>query len=188
MAVTREEAASRLHDVDTARRRSLTLFNYGMASPYLLLWGGLWIAAGAVAAASPANAGVGWLAVDAVGLAGTFYLVARQSRRDPDRSMRLGMFRFVGAAVVLAAFITLTFRVFAPVTGVQVQTFITLLVAAAYALTGCWLGLRYAVVGAALAALAAGAFHLAPAQLPLIVSLLGGGALVAGGVWMRRLR
>ncbi len=111
MTVTREEAASRLDEIDTARRRSLTLFNYGMAS-----------------------------------------------------------------------------RVFAPVTGVQVQTFITLLVAATYAIVGCWLGLRYAVVGAALAALAAGAFHLAPAQLPLIVSLLGGGALVLGGVWMRRAR
>ena len=188
MTVTRDEAASRLDEIDTARRRSLTLFNYGMASPYLLLWGGLWIVAGVMGAASPGNAGIGWLAVDVVGLAGTFCLVLSQSRRAPERSGRLGMVRFIGAAVVLAAFIALTFRVFAPVTGVQVQTFITLLVAATYAIVGCWLGLRYAVVGAALAALAAGAFQLAPAQLPLIVSLLGGGALVLGGVWMRRAR
>ena len=188
MTVTGDEAASRLHEIDTARRHSLTLFNYGQASPYLLLWGGLWIVAGVVGAASPGNARVGWLAVDVVGLAGTFYLIVSQSRRYGERVGRRQTIRCLATAVVLAAFIALTLRVFAPATGVQVQTFITLLVAAAYALVGCWFGLRYAVVGAVLAGLAAGAFHLAPAQLPLIVSLLGGGALVLGGVWMRQPR
>ena len=41
--------------------------------------------------------------------------------------------------------------------------------------------------GSVVATLAAGAFHLAPAHLPLIVSILGGGALILGGLWMRRI-
>ena len=43
MTVTRNDAATALHDVDSARRHSLTLFQYGLAGPYLLLWGVLWI-------------------------------------------------------------------------------------------------------------------------------------------------
>ena len=39
MTVTRNDAATALHDVDSARRHSLTLFQYGLAGPYLLLWG-----------------------------------------------------------------------------------------------------------------------------------------------------
>ena len=37
MTVTRNDAATALHDVDSARRHSLTLFKYGLAGPYLLL-------------------------------------------------------------------------------------------------------------------------------------------------------
>ena len=188
MNLSREEAASRLHDIDAAGSLSLTLFNYRLASPYLLLWGALWIVAGVIGAASPDNAGIGWLIVDIAGLAGTGYLVARQRRRYPEMGGRLRMVRWLATALVIAAFIALTLRVFAPVTGVQVQTLVTLLVAAAYALAGCWVGYRYAVVGAVLAVLAVAAFHLAPAELPLIVSLLGGGALILGGAWMRRVR
>ena len=90
MTVTRNDAATALHDVDSARRHSLTLFKYGLAGPYLLLWGVLWIVADAV--------------------------------------------------------------------------------------------------GAGLAALALGLFHLTPAHVPLMVPVLGGGALILGGLWMRSAR
>ncbi len=185
MTVTRDDAASALHDIDRAERHSLTLFQYSAGSPYLLLWGPLWIVAGAIGAVSPENAGLGWAAVDAVGLAGTAGLVIAQSRRFRGKGDRTATWRFLGAVAVLAAFIAMTFAVFAPVSGVQIQTFIVLLVAAAYALVGCWFGLRFAVVGAVLAGLAVGAFHYAPAHMAYIVPCLGGGALIVAGLWMR---
>ena len=185
MTVTRDDAASALRDIDKAERHSLTLFQYTAGSPYLLLWGPLWIAAGAVGALSPENIGVGWAAADAVGLAGTAYLAVVQSRRFGRDGGRAGTYRFLGTAVVLAAFITLTLAVFAPVSGVAIQTFIVLLVAAVYALVGCWIGLRFAVVGAVLAGLAVGAFYYAPAHAAYIVPFLGGGALILAGLWMR---
>lgn len=189
MTVTRDDAAAALRNIDTAERRAQTAFGYRSGAPYLLLWGAVWIAAGAVGVLSPRNAGLGWLAADIAGLIGTAYLVATQARRcsaDGARAARGGTIRFVAMAAILAAFIALTFSLFAPVSGVAVQTFIVLLVAAAYATLGCWFGLRFAAVGAALAALAAGAFHLAPAHAALIVPLLGGGALILAGLWMRR--
>ena len=186
MNITRDDAESALHHVESAQRRSVTLFQYGLASPFLVLWGVLWMAAGVVGTASPEHAGLGWLVVDIVGLAGTGFLIVRQSRRYPDAGERMPMVRFVAMSAVVAAFVTAALTVVAPVTGVQVLMLITLLVAAIYMTAGVWFGARYAVVGAALGALALGLFHLAPAHVSLLVPFLGGGALILGGLWMRR--
>ena len=186
MTVTRDDAASALHDIDTAERKVLTAFRYWLCCPYLLLWGALWIIAGAAGAVSPENTGIGWLVVDIAGFIGTGFLVATQARRYREGSERGQIVRYLGTGAVVAAFIAATLTLFAPVSNVEVQTFFTILIAAIYAVAGCWFGLRYAAVGAALAALALGSFHFAPAHLTLIVPFLGGGALILGGLWMRR--
>ena len=186
MSVSKDDALSALHDVQSAERRSQTLFRYGLASPFLLLWGVLWIVAGAVGALSPANTGIGWAAVDTVGLVGTGLLIALHARRYGKGGDRIRLVRYLGTFAVLAAFIGLTLMLFAPVSGGAVTMFITLVVAAGYTIAGCWLGIRYAVIGVALAGLAVGVLHLAPALQPSIVPFAGGGALILGGLWMRR--
>ena len=186
MTFTRNDALSALNDVDSASRRSRTLFQYELASPYLVLWGVLWIVAGAIGANSPESAGLGWLVVDIIGFAGTAILAARQIRRYGEDGRRGRMLRYLATFAVLAAFAATTLMVFAPVTSLQVLMLITLLVATAYMTAGCWIGVRYAVVGAVLAVLAVGLFRLAPDRAALIVPFLGGGALVLGGLWMRR--
>ena len=185
MTVTRNDAATALQDVDSASRHSLALFQYGLASPFLLLWGALWIVAGAVAALSPDNVRIGWLVVDIVGIAGTGVLVASQSRRYGEEAGRSQLFRCIWTGAVLVAFVVLTLSVFAPVSDVEVLTLITLVVAAAYIIAGCWVGGRYAAVGAVLAGVAISLFHLAPDLVPRVVPFVGGGALILGGFWMR---
>ena len=186
MSVSKDEASSALHDIKATERHSRTLFSYNLASPYLLLWGALYVIAGVVGALSPASAGIGWGAVDVVGLLGTAYLIARHARRCGERRDRVRLLRYVGMVASLSAFIGLTLMVFAPVTGVEVLMLFTLLVATGYAIAGCWMGLRYAAVGVALGGVAVGVFVLAPAYLSLIVPFAGGGALILGGFWMRR--
>ena len=186
MSVSKDDALSALHDIESAERRSQTLFGYGLSSPYLLLWGALWIVAGAGGAVSPVNAGIVWGVVDIVGLVGTAWLIARHARRRGERDDRVRLFRYVGSAVVLAAFSGLTLMIFAPVSGAEVLMLFTLLVAALYAIAGCWVGLRYAAIGGALGALAVGVFVAAPAYLHLVVPFAGGAALILGGLWLRR--
>ena len=186
MSVSKDEASSALHDIETTERRSRLLFGYGLASPYLLMWGALWLIAGTIGAVSPAHTGIGWGVVDIVGLLGTAYLIVRHARRCGERSDRIHLLRNVGSAAVLAAFVGLTLMVFAPVKGGDVLMLFTLVAAAGYAIAGCWKGLRYAVVGVALGVLAVGVFLLAPAYLNLIVPFAGGGALILGGLWLRR--
>ena len=186
MSVSKDDASSALHDIEATERHSRTLFGYGVASPYLLLWGALWIVAGAADALSTANAGIVWGAVDIAGFLGTAFLIVRHGRRSSEPGDRGRLLRYVGSASALAAFIGLTLMIFAPISGGKVLMFFTLLVATVYAIVGCWAGLRYAAVGIALAGVAVGVFLLAPAYLNLIVPFVGGAALILGGVWMRR--
>ena len=186
MSVSKDDAQSALHDIETTARRSRTLFGYGVASPYLLLWGALWIVAGAVSALSTANPGIVWGAVDIFGLLATAWLIVRHGRRCSEPGDRGRLLRYVGSAAALAAFIGLTLMIFAPISGGKVLMFFTLLGATVYAIVGCWVGLRYAAVGIALAGVAVGVFLLAPAYLSSIVPFAGGAALILGGVWMRR--
>ena len=186
MNVTKDDAETALKEVDAARRHSLTLFQYGLASPYLLLWGLLWIVAGVNGTVSPDNTGFGWLVVDAIGIVATGYLVVRNARRYARDGTRSQGLRFAATAAVLGALTAMVFMIFAPVSGAEVQTFITMLIAAIYMIAGIWVGHKFTALGAILAALALGAFHLAPAYLSLIVSILGGSALILGGLWMRR--
>ena len=103
MSMTKGDARSALQDVETAQRRSETLFRYGLTSPFVLLWGVLWIVAGAVGALSPANTGIGWAAVDIVGLIGTGLLVALHARRYGESGDRIHLIRYLGSFAVLAA-------------------------------------------------------------------------------------
>ncbi len=186
MNVTKDDAETALREVSRARAQSLTLFQYGLASPYLLLWGGLWIVAGVIGALSPDNTGIGWAIVDTIGIVATGYLVVSRARRHGRDGSALHGLRYGASVAVLGAFIAVTCLVFAPVSSAEIQTFITMLIAAIYMIAGFWAGRRFAVVGAILAALTIGAFHFAPAHLPLIVSVLGGSALILGGIWLRR--
>lgn len=188
MSVSKDDARSALHDVETAERRSQTLFGYGLASPYLLMWGVLWTIAGVVGAVSPANAGIGWSVVDIVGFLGNAYLIVRHVRRCGERGDRVRLLRYAGMIAALAAFVGLTLMVFAPVTGIETLMLFTLVVATGFAVAGCWAGLRYAVIGVALGGLAVGVFIAAPAYLHLIVPFAGGAALILGALWMRRAR
>ena len=185
MTVTRNDAETALHDVASARRHSLKLFQYGLASPFLLLWGALWIVAGAVTALSPDNAGVGWLAINIAGFAGTGILIAVQSRKYGEAACRSQLFRCLATGAVAMALVVFTLYVFAPVSEVEVLTLITLFVAAAYVVVGCWAGGRYAAVGLVLAGVAIGLFHLSPEFVQLVVPFIGGCTLILGGLWMR---
>ena len=186
MNVTKTDAETALRDAGQTAEHSQTLFHYELASPYLLLWGVLWIVAGIISVISPENTGIGWLIVDTIGIVATGYLVASDARRFDKVDVRNEGLRYGATVIVFGAFITMTFVVFAPVSGVESQTFITILIAIIYMILGLWTGYRLAVIGAILAVLVVSAFFYTPAQYPLMVSILGGVALILGGLWMRR--
>ena len=191
MNVSRVDARAALQDVDAASRRSRTHVGYQFASLALLVWGALWIIAGSISALWADAAGVAWIVVDVIGTVAMGYLVLRHARRfagDEAPSVfrpSAQAIRFVAAAAILAGFGAMMGLILGPMSATEIMAFIAILIAAIYMVIGLWTGLRLFAIGAVLAALVVGAFLIAPVQLPLIVSLLGGAALILGGLWMR---
>ena len=62
---------------------------------------------------------------------------------------------------------------------------VSLIVALFYFLGGLWIGSRLAVTGLALAVLTLVGYYLFPAYFLLWMAVVGGGALILAGVWLR---
>jgi hypothetical protein len=73
-----------------------------------------------------------------------------------------------------------------PRTDAQVSAFFPILVALFYALVGIWVrGTRVLFAGFVVAALTLGGYFLLPQIFPLWMAVVGGGALIVGGFWLR---
>ncbi len=79
-----------------------------------------------------------------------------------------------------------TYAIFGPVRDTQQAAFVPLIVALMYVLVGIWRGPRFLITGVAVAALTlVGYFHLHEHFL-LWMAVVGGGALVLAGLWLRQ--
>jgi len=70
--------------------------------------------------------------------------------------------------------------------GAQIGALIPLLFAWIYIVMGVWMGWRFALAGVALGALTLGGFFLIHQHFLLWMAFVGGGTLVATGLWLRR--
>ncbi|MBL8629087.1 MAG: hypothetical protein JNM81_05635 [Rhodospirillaceae bacterium] len=185
MTLTQDAAAAALREIDAAQAQSRALFNYSKASPYLVLWGTLWVAVGVMTAASPANTGWFWLVADLIGFAACIYFI-RRDRPKVSQPRTLATFRFVGIALVIAGFFAAVQALFGPATGTQTMALAALMVSAIYMGMGLWVGARYVAIGLLLLALTFVGVFVVPDQAVAFISVAGGLTLALGGLWMRR--
>jgi hypothetical protein len=185
MTITHDEATTALNEIERASAETKTLKGYERASPYLILWGLLWIVAGTVAQVSPANTSVAWWTVDAIGIAGSLYLAIRQSR-ERNNSAQPTVWRVLMLCAILGAFNAAVFSVFAPVQGAQVMSFAGLLGAVIYMVVGQWFGARYVVLGATLFVTTLIGFFILKDITVVFISWAGGASIALSGLWLRR--
>ncbi|HZC38366.1 MAG TPA: hypothetical protein VE221_06800, partial [Sphingomicrobium sp.] len=87
----------------------------------------------------------------------------------------------------IALFIGSVYFVFQPATPSPYLVFPALITALIYVLLGSLLGLpRYAAIGAAMFLVAMVGFIFDKPGLPFWIAASGGGGLIVGGLWMRR--
>jgi hypothetical protein len=178
MMLSPQDAASALHEIETAQTRSARLRGYARSSPHLVLWGVLWVVGYGLNDFFPDHGRAIWAAVVLIGVAAGFAAL-RQAGAGVG-------WRYGATAVTLIGFFWAVFAVMAPVSGRQIAAVIPLAIAAAYVLAGIWRGPRFIIAGAAVAALTLTGFFLLKTHFFLWMAGVGGASLILAGLWLKR--
>lgn len=182
MTLSPNEAADALRDISSTERRSFSAYGYKSAAPFLILWGLLWMVGYGGTDLWPVQSGNLWLAVVVVGSVISTILGMRMK---PKAARRID-WRFFGTWVSALGFISSMLVVVGKVNDAQVGALIPLFFAWIYVVMGVWMGWRFALAGIALAALTLGGFFYIHQHFLLWMAFVGGGTLIATGLWLRR--
>jgi hypothetical protein len=170
----KQRALESLNDVAMARQKTSELRNYRGMGSIVSAWGVVWLlgfgAEGILPSASAWVWGVGWLGA----LAWTF---TRPTKPHDFRA--LATWCVVTICLILISVVTRADQ------NTAAMIFASAL-AASYAILGIWLGNRFLALAAIVLGTASCGWWLLPHFLSLIFALGGGGALILGGIWLRR--
>jgi hypothetical protein len=185
MPVSQTDASESLRLVEEAGARSRSLRGYSLAAPHLILWGGVYFAAYTYGYFRPGQSGLVWtVAVPAAVIAD--FVIARRAKSAVGAADVGKTGAFASLFATFLAFITATAAIMQPNDPRQMAAFVPLVVAVAYIILGLNHGARLAWTGVALGVLTLAGYFALPGIFMLWMAVVGGGALVAGGLWLRQ--
>jgi hypothetical protein len=191
MNIGKSEAALALAAIDTAGARSTQLQRYRRFAPFLILWGAIWLLANTVSDLAPAESGTVWLALTLLGAAASFWLGRRQHAAGAEGGAlrtRLGhSWRWMLCFFVIIAFQVTAIAVLPPMDGRQQSSFMSMFWTFLYMAIGAWAGWRLFIIGLAATLLILLGYYGVHTHYFLYMGCVSGGALIAGGLWLRRL-
>ncbi|HKX00840.1 MAG TPA: hypothetical protein VJN43_24065 [Bryobacteraceae bacterium] len=177
MTVPQKEAADALEHVANAGQRSATAYRYQKFSPYLFLWGAIWIVGFTVSYLLPAAWQV-WLALVPAGILASIWI---DKRSRSSRGWKYGV-----ECLAIFLFIFAVYTILPPRSAAQGSALFPLVVALLYVLFGVSMrAARITVLGFVLGALTVGGFLWLPQYFLLWMAAVGGGTLILGGSWLR---
>jgi hypothetical protein len=183
MSIDRQQAASALSDIDSIVRRVRQSRIYNLASLMLIMWGALVFVGYIATFLSPRNGATAWIAVYAVGIAGSFVV----SRFDHAREgVRTFDFRMFAAFVLFVAFGVFCSVVLGHFTPRQMGTFWPIYFMLVYTIAGLWVGYAFVAIGLGITALTLIGYFFVGDAFDLWIAFVNGGGLMLGGLWMRR--
>jgi hypothetical protein len=181
MAISRDEAAQTLKDVEHIETLSGELRSYRGASPYFFVWGLVWMLGYAGSDVAPGHQTLVWGACLGLGAVCSTFLGQRHSGFGKS-----SLWRSLAIAGGMAAFIGTIFLVMSPMRQNQADAIVPLIVAAIYTLAGLRFGLRFTICGVLLGALTVLGLFLAGDHFGIWMAAVGGGCLLLTGFWLRR--
>lgn len=188
MVISSTEAAEALRDIAQTDRRTRVSGAYHVASPHLILWGLIWAAGYTGSGFTPPEKwGLVWLPLILVGVVGAIVLGKRAGLGGASGAAGLSVGKSMTLALAISLFIGSVYFVFQPVSPLPYLVFPALITALIYVLLGGLLGLpRYVAIGAVMFLVTMVGFIYAKSYLPFWIAAAGGGGLILGGLWMRR--
>ncbi|HET7084173.1 MAG TPA: hypothetical protein VFI23_05340 [Rhizomicrobium sp.] len=186
MSLSQDQAAESLKEIDRTSRRSASAYSYAHTSPYLMLWGVIWMVGYSASDTGLRLANWLWLGLLVIGVAGNTLIGRRQALSGPPQAwLRHPALRFFATFFAVWMFIGATYAIFGHAGARQQAAFVPLIVALIYVVMGIWKGPRFLVMGIALAGLTLGGFFFLKDHFLLWMGMVGGGALLLGGFWMK---
>ena len=178
-----QEAASALSDIDAIARRVRHSTMYRLSSLLTILWGALVFAGNIASFLAPRSAGLIWLGVYAVGIAGSFAISAAGYSRNRVRT--------VDIRTLIAYLLLIAFGMFCCWLGHftaprQIGTFWAIYFMLVYTIGGLWLGYAFVAIGVSITALTLIGYFFVGEWFEPWMAVVNGGGLVLGGLWMRR--
>lgn len=178
-----QEAANALREIAHAEQHSGQAYHYQKAAPHLFLWGVIWIIGYAFTYVRPHWYFL-WFVLTVIGVLVSFWIGHLAHTKDSQASFG---WRYGASFVAVVLFIVALFAILPPRSGLQVDAFFPLLVAIWYVLLGIWTrAIRVTVLGLALGLLTVGGYFWLQHYFLLWMAGVGGGALILGGFWLRR--
>jgi hypothetical protein len=183
MTIDSKQAIEALNEIDAVVRRVRQSRIYNVASLMLIMWGALVFSGNIASHLWPREAGYVWIAVNAVGVAGSLAVGAFVSRRMNVRSLDL---RMVAAFAVFFAFGILSSIWLGHFTPRQHGVFWATYTMMLYTIVGLWVGWAFVAIGLCISALTLIGYFFSGAWFDLWMAVVYGGGLMLGGFWMRR--
>jgi hypothetical protein len=192
MSISPQEASAALDSIHEASASVRQRRAHNHAAPYLILWGCIWAVCNTISQFWPTLSGNVWMTANILGMAATAWLAVNTSIRTRRSAGSCAEGRAIGRSfamlgVTMICYFIAMFLVLSPMTGRKTGAFISLFWTLAYMAAGAWVGTRLFItglvgtIGIVLSYLYAGQYY------PLALAIMGGGTLIAGGLWMRKL-
>jgi hypothetical protein len=186
MSLSSHEAQASLAEAAQAGRRSAQLYAYSKASPYLVMWGIIWVLGYGGTGLSPHNADLIWGVLIVAGLLGGAYIGSRSKSCSPSGARSPYVLRITGVGLIAVFFVAASYTIMWPVNGAQVTAYPALITGTVYAAVGLWAGLRYVVTGLLVVGLTLfGFFAIHDIWYLYWMAVVGGGSMILAGFWFR---
>lgn len=188
MAISGVEAASALADIQQVQRRTAVAASYNLASPYLIVWGLVWLLGYAACGMLPVTQwGYAWIPLIVLGIAASVWFGVRTNARASGAVHKRALGRSFFATIAITVFLNCVGLVIGPIPPDSAIVIPALVLGLVYTLTGLATLPRYTWIGVVIFAATMAGFWLARPFLPFWIAGLGGGGLIVGGLWLRKI-
>jgi hypothetical protein len=187
--VDRDEAGALLRDVAGAEKRVREFLVYTHTGDHLILWGIVWVLGfGGTHVLSALHrggmTGLLWLVLDGFGAIGSATIAARSARERRGEGVALHALRPLFAVIAVVAFGILWTKL-GHLGWREQAAFYPTLFGVVLFVVGMWAGRALAIGGVLLTALTLAGYCWTGDWFDLWMAVVGGSALILGGLWLR---
>ncbi len=182
MTLTKDDASQALGEITAASGRVKEMRAYARVAPFLIIWGLVWMACDLANQFAPQFA-LAWPIGIVVGTLASFAAGFGLSRSEPGG----GDWRYSVVWLLVIGLIAAIFFVVPVTSGREVHSIFGIVFGFIYVGMGLWTGWRLLALGAALVAATFVGFYEVTTWYGLYMGLVSGGALLLGGLWLRKI-